>query len=109
MALTIINIDLLNSFVKEVKEVHSDYQVFIVLVDTLENKEERLEINKENECAIQEFFEEKFHQNIEQRRYAYRLSLSFFSSTPVAEGINHQEVLNAQMESVNKIKQKYNI
>ena len=60
MASRIINIDLLNTFVKEIKEVNADFEVFIILIDTLENKEERLEINKENECAIQEFFQEKF-------------------------------------------------
>ena len=109
MASRIINIDLLNTFVKEIKEVNADFEVFIILIDTLENKEERLEINKENECAIQEFFEEKFYQNTEQHRYAYRTSLVLTSVTPFEEGVDYEKLQKSQLESINKIKQKYNL
>lgn len=109
MALRIINVELLNSFVKEIKEVDSEYKVYITLVDLFEKQEERLEINKENECTIQEFFEEKFYQNTEQHRYAYRTSLVLMSATPLVEGVDYQELLKLKIESVNKIKQKYNL
>jgi uncharacterized protein (UPF0262 family) len=107
MALRIINVELLNSFVKEIKEVDAEYKVYIVLVDLFEKREDRLEINKENECAIQEFFEEKFYQNTEQHRYGYKISLRLMSATPIVEGVDYQELLKLKIESVNKIKQKY--
>ena len=109
MALRIINVELLNSFVKEIKEVDAEYKIYIILVDLFEKREERLEINKENECAIQEFFEEKFYQNTEQHRYAYRTSLALTSVTPFEEGVDYEKLQKSQLESINKIKQKYNL
>ena len=109
MALRIINVELLNSFVKEIKEVDAEYKVYITLVDLFEKQEERLEINKENECTIQEFFEEKFYQNTEQHRYAYRTSIVLMSVTPLAEDVDYQDLLKLKTESINKIKQKYNL
>lgn len=109
MALRIINVELLNSFVKEIKEVDAEAEVFIVLIDTLDNTEERLQINKENECTIQEFFEDKFYQNMEQRRYGYRISLGFRSEASVVEGVDYQDFVKIKTESIRKIKQKYGL
>ena len=109
MALRIINVELLNSFVKEIKEVDAEYKVYITLVDLFEKQEERLEINKENECTIQEFFEDKFYQNMEQRRYGYRISLGFRSEASVVEGVDYQDFVKIKTESIRKIKQKYGL
>jgi hypothetical protein len=105
----IISIDHINSFAEEIKAVDPDSIVSITLTDLIENTEEKLEINKKNESKIKEFFEEKFYNNVEERRYSYFTSIMSNSSTSPKLGVDYQKVLNSKIESIKKIKQKYEL
>jgi hypothetical protein len=105
----IISIDHINSFASDIKAVEPSSIVLITLIDLVENTKEELEINKENECKIKEFFEEKFYTNVEERRYAYSTSIMANSSTTFKSGVDYQKSLNSKVESIKKIKQKYQL
>lgn len=109
MAQTIIDIEVIKSFAEEIRALDSEIKLSIVLIDQVEKKQEALEINKENERKIKEFFEEKFNQNIEKNRYGYSLSISMMSTGPVQEGIDYEKLQKSKLESINKIKQKYKL
>ena len=109
MAQTLIDIEVIKSFAEEIRALDSEVKLNIILLDQVEKKREVLEINEENECKIKEFFEEKFHQNIEKNRYGYSMSISMMSSEPVQEGVDYEELQKSKLESINQIKQKYKI
>lgn len=109
MAQTIIDVEVIKAFAEEIRALDSEIKLGIILIDQVEKKRETLEINKENERKIKEFFEEKFHQNIEKNRYGYSLSISMLSIEPAQEGVDYEKLQKSKLESINKIKEKYKL
>ena len=101
MAMHIINFDYINSCFEEIKSIIPEAKLYLKMINKEDNSNKQLEINLDNKCEIDDWFQEKFYNQEENYLYAISQVNVFQTET--------EEEAKEKVKSVIEIRRKYNL